>query len=120
MLTIYGIKNCSTMKKAFTALDEAGVAYEFFDYKKQEITTDTIQTWVNALGIDTVLNKRGTTWRKQSDETKEAATADESKAVALMAENPSMIKRPMLVGEVAGNAVLMAGFDAEKYVALGA
>lgn len=114
MYTIYGIKNCSTMKKAFNALDEAGHSYEFFDYKKQEIPADVIKAWVDELGIETVLNKRGTTWRKQDDETKAAAEADTSKAIALMAANPSMIKRPILQGD----GVLMAGFDAEKYASL--
>lgn len=114
MLTIYGIKNCSTMKKAFTALDDAGVTYEFFDYKKQDITPDTIRTWVDELGIDTVLNKRGTTWRKQPDDVKALADADVEKAIALMADHASMIKRPMLVGD----GVLMAGFDADKYADL--
>lgn len=113
MYTIYGIKNCSTMKKAFTALDEAGIAYEFFDYKKQDISTDKITEWVNELGIDVVLNKRGTTWRKQTDEVKAAADADVTKAISLMAANPSMIKRPVLEAE----NILLAGFDADKYAA---
>lgn len=114
MYTIYGIKNCSTMKKAFTALDEAGIAYEFFDYKKQDISTDKITEWVNELGIDVVLNKRGTTWRKQTDEIKAEADADVTKAISLMAANPSMIKRPVLEAK----NILLAGFDADKYVAL--
>lgn len=114
MYTIYGIKNCNTMKKAFTALDTVGIDYAFFDYKKQPIDTDTIAQWVETLGMDVVLNKRGTTWRKQTDEIKAEAEADQQKAIELMAANPSMIKRPMLQSE----SILMAGFDADKYAQL--
>ena len=74
-ITVYGIKSCSTMKKAFNKLDELGVSYEFHDYKKQGIDKDTVQRWVNALGVDKVLNKRGTTWRKLDDAQKQAADA---------------------------------------------
>lgn len=116
MYTIYGIKNCGTMKKAFTALEEAGVPYQFFDYKKQTIDTNTIQSWVDVLGIAVVLNKKGTTWRKQTDEVKQQAESDEAFAIQLMADNSSMIKRPILVN--AENNVLMAGFDADKYAQL--
>lgn len=118
MLTIYGIKNCSTMKKAFTALDEAGIEYTFFNYKTDDISPEKIGAWVEKLGLDVVLNKRGTTWRKQDDKVKATCDADVSKAIALMAANPSMIKRPMLEGEAGGKPILMAGFDASKYAEL--
>lgn len=102
------------MKKAFTALDDAGISYEFFDYKKQDISTDKITEWVNELGIEVVLNKRGTTWRKQTDEVKAEADADVTKAISLMAANPSMIKRPILEGK----NTLLAGFDIDNYAEL--
>ena len=82
-ITIYGIKSCSTMKKAFTKLEELGVSYDFHDYKKQGIDKPSVQRWVDALGIDKVLNKRGTTWRKLTDEQKQAADADINNAIDL-------------------------------------
>ena len=99
-ITIYGIKSCSTMKKAFTKLDELGVSYEFHDYKKQGIDKATVQRWVNELGIDKVLNKRGTTWRKLDDSQKQAADASIDTAIELLVENTSMIKRPIVEGSL--------------------
>lgn len=116
-ITIYGIKSCSTMKKAFTKLDELGVSYEFHDYKKQGIDKDTVQRWVDELGIDKVLNKRGTTWRKLDDSQKQAADADVDKAIDLLVENTSMIKRPIVEGQLADDSqsVLLCGFDAAEF-----
>lgn len=105
--TIYGIKACSTMKKAFNKLDELGVSYEFHDYKKQGIDSQQVKAWVDALGIDKVLNKRGTTWRKLSDEQKASADADVNTAIELLVANTSMIKRPIVQSE----GVLLCGFD---------
>lgn len=114
-ITIYGIKSCSTMKKAFTKLDELGVSYTFHDYKKQGIDKESVQRWVNELGIDKVLNKRGTTWRKLSDEQKQAADANVEVAIDLLVENTSMIKRPIVEGQLAdknqGEKILLCGFD---------
>ena len=116
-ITIYGIKSCSTMKKAFTKLDELGVNYDFHDYKKQGIDKDTIQRWVNELGIDKVLNKRGTTWRKLDDAQKQAADASVDNAIELLVENTSMIKRPIVEGQLADKdqAVLLCGFDETEF-----
>ena len=118
-LTIYGIKSCSTMKKAFTKLDELGVNYDFHDYKKQGIDKDTIQRWVNELGIDKVLNKRGTTWRKLEDAQKQAADSDVDNAIDLLIENTSMIKRPIVEGQLVdknnGQLILLCGFDAAEF-----
>ena len=116
-LTIYGIKSCSTMEKAFTKLDELGVNYDFHDYKKQGIDKDTIQRWVNELGIDKVLNKRGTTWRKLDDAQKQAADASVDNAIELLVENTSMIKRPIVEGQLADKdqAVLLCGFDETEF-----
>lgn len=118
-ITIYGIKSCSTMKKAFTKLDELGVSYDFHDYKKQGIDKESVQRWVNELGIDKVLNKRGTTWRKLTDEQKQAADSDVDNAIDLLIENTSMIKRPIVEGQLAdknnGQSILLCGFDEEVF-----
>ena len=120
-ITIYGIKSCSTMKKAFTKLDELGVSYDFHDYKKQGIDKESVQRWVNELGIDKVLNKRGTTWRKLTDEQKQAADANVNSAIDLLVENTSMIKRPIVEGQLAdknnGQPILLCGFDAAEFEA---
>ena len=112
-LTIYGIKSCSTMKKAFTKLDELGVSYNFHDYKKKGIDKETIQRWVDSLGIDKVLNKRGTTWRKLEDTQKQAAEANLDNAINLLVENTSMIKRPIVEGELTdkNKNILLCGYD---------
>ena len=118
-ITIYGIKSCSTMKKAFTKLDELGVSYDFHDYKKQGIDKETVQRWVDGLGIDKVLNKRGTTWRKLDDSQKQAADASVDKAIDLLVENTSMIKRPIVEGQLTGNdqdqMLLLCGFDESEF-----
>ena len=118
-LTIYGIKSCSTMKKAFTKLDELGVSYDFHDYKKQGIDKESVQRWVNELGIDKVLNKRGTTWRKLTNEQKQAADANIDTAIDLLIENTSMIKRPIVEGQLVdknnGQPLLLCGFDEEVF-----
>ncbi|NYR09324.1 Spx/MgsR family RNA polymerase-binding regulatory protein [Psychrobacter sp. BI730] len=118
-ITIYGIKSCSTMKKAFTKLNDLDVSYDFHDYKKQGIDKDTVQRWVNELGIDKVLNKRGTTWRKLDDSQKQAADASVDTAIDLLVENTSMIKRPIVEGQSADKdqdqAVLLCGFDEAEF-----
>ena len=120
-ITIYGIKSCSTMKKAFTKLDELGVNYDFHDYKKQGIDKESVQRWVNELGINKVLNKRGTTWRKLTDEQKQAADANIDTAIDLLIENTSMIKRPIVEGQLAdknnGQPILLCGFDEAEFEA---
>ena len=116
-ITIYGIKSCSTMKKAFTKLDELGVSYEFHDYKKQGIDKDSVKRWVDELGIDKVLNKRGTTWRKLDDSQKQAADASLDNAIDLLVENTSMIKRPIVEGELTdkNKNILLCGYDEAEF-----
>lgn len=114
-ITVYGIKSCSTMKKAFTKLEALGIDYQFHDYKKQGIDKQSVQRWVDELGIEKVLNKRGTTWRKLTEEQKAAADADVDKAIELLVENTSMIKRPIVEGETQGNKVLLCGFDEAEF-----
>lgn len=111
-VTIYGIKNCDTMQKAFKWLEARGVAYEFHDYKKAGVTTGQLTRWCDAAGWQTVLNRAGTTFRKLDDAEKRDLTQD--KAIALMAGQPSMIKRPVL--DVDGK--LEIGFKPERYAAL--
>tara|TARA_R110002051_G_scaffold59427_3_gene108956 strand:+ start:110 stop:481 length:372 start_codon:yes stop_codon:yes gene_type:complete len=116
-ITIYGIKSCSTMKKAFTKLDELGVNYDFHDYKKQGIDKESVQRWVDALGIDKVLNKRGTTWRKLDKEQKQAADSNVDKAIDLLIDNTSMIKRPIVEGELTdkNKPILLCGYDETEF-----
>lgn len=116
-ITIYGIKSCSTMKKAFNNLDELGVSYDFHDYKKQGINKEAVQRWVSDLGIDKVLNKRGTTWRKLEDSQKQAADDNVDAAIDLLVENTSMIKRPMVEGQLAdkNQEVLLCGFNEAEF-----
>ncbi|MDQ6971782.1 MAG: ArsC family reductase, partial [Mariprofundaceae bacterium] len=107
-----GIRNCDTMKKARRWLDDAGVAYEFHDYKKAGVDPVRLKQWCGQLGWEPLLNRRGTTWRKLDEAQKQ--DLDEARAIALMLEHPSMIKRPVL--DVDGRIEL--GFSAESYAAL--
>jgi len=108
-VTIYGIKNCDTMKKAFAWLDKTGVAYDFHDYKKAGITKGDLEKWCKVAGWETVLNRAGTTFRKLPDADKEGLT--ERKAIALMMAQPSMIKRPVLDD----GKRLLVGFKPDEY-----
>ncbi|MCJ8149058.1 ArsC family reductase [Shinella sedimenti] len=108
-VTIYGIKNCDTMKKARTWLDAKGVAYRFHDYKAEGIDAESLKRWVERLGWETVLNRSGTTFRALPDADKQGL--DAGKAIALMLAQPSMIKRPILDRDGA----LTAGFKPEIY-----
>lgn len=110
-LTIYGIKNCDTMKKARTWLDEHGVTYTFHDYKVSGIDADRLRRWATKAGWETLLNRSGTTFRKLTDAQK--SDLDERKAIALMVEQPSLIKRPVLE---MGDALLV-GFKPDAYQA---
>ena len=110
--TIYGIKNCDTMKKAFTWLEKHGIATDFHDYKTAGVTKAQLAQWCRAAGWETVLNRAGTTFRKLPDADRENLTA--AKAIALMTANPSMIKRPVVE---AGGAIEI-GFKPERYAAV--
>ena len=109
--TLYGIRNCDTMKKAWTWLDRAGVGYAFHDYKKQGIERSRLQAWVREVGWETLLNRSGTTFRKLPDADRQ--NLDAAKAIALMAAQPSMIKRPVLDHD----GKLLVGFRPEAYAA---
>ena len=108
-LTIFGIKNCDTMKKAMNWLDENGIDYHFHDYKKEGVPEQRLRQWLEALGWETVINKRGTTWRKLDDVVKESMNTE--KSVNLAMENSSVIKRPILQS----NDFILAGFKADEW-----
>ena len=108
-ITVYGIRNCDTMKKARAWLDGHGVAYAFHDYKSSGIERSQLEGWASQAGWETLLNRAGTTFRKLPDKDKEGL--NEKKAIALMIAQPSMIKRPVL--EVGGK--LVVGFKPEEY-----
>jgi arsenate reductase len=111
MTTIYGIPNCDTMKKARAWLADAGVAVDFHDYRKQGVDAALLTGWADKLGWERLLNRSGTTFRKLPDAVK--AGLDRGKALALMAANPSVIRRPVLdTGKV-----LLVGFDVQAYSA---
>jgi arsenate reductase len=108
-ITIYGIKNCDTMKKARSWLEARGVAYAFHDYKASGIDRATLARWVDEHGWETLLNRAGTTFRALPDADKQGL--DAGKAIALMLAQPSMIKRPVL--DLGGKTLV--GFKPEVY-----
>jgi len=108
-VTIFGIKNCDTMKKARAWLDSHAVAYSFHDYKSEGIAKDTLKSWSDELGWENLLNRAGTTFRKLPDAEKK--DLNERKALSLMLAQPSMIKRPVL--DISGK--LLIGFNPEIY-----
>jgi arsenate reductase (glutaredoxin) len=111
-VTIHGIKNCDTMKKAFVWLDTHGVAYDFHDYKKSGVTAAQLTRWCDAAGWEKVLNRAGPTFRNLPDADKQDLT--QAKAIALAMTNPSMIKRPVLEAD----GTIEIGFKPERYAAL--
>jgi arsenate reductase len=111
-ITIYGIKNCDTMKKARSWLEAHGVEYAFHDYKSAGIDRERLERWCKAVGWETLLNRAGTTFRKLPEEDRQGLDAD--KAIALMLEQPSMIKRPVLD---LGDGKLLVGFKPDTYSA---
>ena len=109
-MTIYGIPNCDTMKKARAWLEGHGVAYAFHDYKKAGIDRARLEAWSKKVGWETLLNRAGTTFRKLPEKDKQ--DVDAKKAIALMAAQPSLIKRPVLD---LGRGQLLVGFKPEIY-----
>lgn len=112
MIHLYGIPNCDTVKKARVWLDAQGHAYTFHDYKKEGAEPDRIASWIAAAGLDVVVNRKGTTFRALSDADK-ARAADAATAPALLAANPSVIKRPI----VEHDGGLLVGFKADEWAA---
>lgn len=113
MIHLYGIPNCDTVKKARTWLSEHGQAYQFHDFKKLGVPEDALGAWLTAVGWETLLNRKGTTWRALDDAVK-AAVTDSHSARAVMLEHPSTIKRPVVQWADGGVGV---GFTPESFAA---
>ncbi|MEM7377270.1 MAG: arsenate reductase [Pseudomonadota bacterium] len=110
-ITLYGIRNCDTVKKARAFLDAAGVAYTFHDFKKAGLSADVVERWLDEVPLERLVNRRGTTWRALSDAQRDALSADT--APALCAANPSLVKRPV----VQWGPRTTVGFDADSWTA---
>lgn len=93
MLVVYGIKNCDTVQRARQRLDEAGIAYRFHDFKTEGLSAAQAQRWIDTLGVEAVVNRKGTTWRKLDAATQTGLTV--ANAPALLAREPSLVKRPV-------------------------
>ena len=116
-ITLYGIPNCDTVKKARNWLDAHQVQYVFHDFKKAGVTKELIQGWLTGLSWEVLLNRKGTTWRKLDDATR-AGVVDAVSAMALMLENPSCIKRPVLDLGLHAAPRFHAGFNDAMYQSL--
>ncbi len=110
MITVYGIPNCDSVKKARAWLTAQGAVYSFHDFKKSGVPADALATWVKAVGRDKVLNRQGTTWRKL-DAATQAGVVDDASAMALLQAQPSLIKRPV----VCWADGITVGFDADTW-----
>jgi Spx/MgsR family transcriptional regulator len=114
MTTLYGIPNCDTVKRARTWLDEHGIAYTFHDFKKQGVPEAELDQWLKKTGWETLVNRRGTTWRKLDEATRNAVV-DTASARAVLLANPSLIKRPVV--NWGAKTGVTTGFDAEAWAA---
>lgn len=114
MIKIYGIKNCNSMKKAFDLLEALDLKYEFHDYKKQGIDAASVKQWLDQVGADVILNKKGTTWKKLSEAEQQDALASEENLIKTLTQHTSMIKRPVL--ETSQGYIV--GYDEAAYKAL--
>ena len=112
MITIYGIKNCDTCRKARKWLDAEGINHSYHDFREDGLDEKSLSAWVEAVGWETLLNHRGTTWRKLPEEDREGLTQDS--AAALMLKNPTLIKRPVF--DTGGT--YLVGFSAAEQMAL--
>lgn len=117
-IRLFGIPNCDTVKKARTWLEQQAIPFEFHNFKKDGLTQAQVEVWLQKIELDTVINRKGTTWRALSDEQKSHAN-DRDYAIALILENPSLVKRPVLQinGSEALHPVLHVGvgFNDQQY-----
>lgn len=113
-ITLYGIPNCDTVKKARAWLTEAQIAVQFHDFKKQGVPADLLAQWVVQLGWEALLNRKGTTWRKL-DPTVQAGVHNAASAQALMLAHPSVIKRPVVVWHPNSSHAVTVGFDVPTF-----
>ena len=112
MTTLYGISNCDTIKKAKDWLENNGVDYSFHDYRNSGIDAATLQLWCKDFGFEALLNRRSTTWRKLDESVK--SNINESKAIGIMQDNPTIIKRPVLIS----GKIKILGFNEAEYKTL--
>ncbi len=112
-ITLYGIPNCDSVKKARALLDSRGVAHVFHDYKKQGVPEAKLGQWIAAKGRDAILNRKGTTWRSL-DEAVKASVVDDESALRVMLANPSTIKRPVVEVNRFQTTTILVGFDAQE------
>ena len=115
-ITVFGIPNCDTVKKARTWLTTEGLPFEFHDFKKQGLTQVQVEAWLAHLSLDVLINRKGTTWRALSQEQQALAEHKEG-AISLMLANPSLIKRPVTVRKNAEGTTMMVSFKPELYQA---
>ena len=110
-MIIYGIKNCNTVKSALDWLKKKKIEFEFHDYKSKGVEETKLRQWCKQVGWESLVNKKGTTWR-QLDDKEKAKVTNESSAIKLMMEKASVIKRPLIES---GNKVVALGFDESDY-----
>ena len=116
MLTLYGISNCDTVRKAKKWLDAHQVDYRFHDFRKDGLTAADIESWQSQLGLEKLINKRGKTWRQLSDAEREMAENPNSQATELLLQYPALIKRPLLEGSLPeGSSICEVGFNETLY-----
>jgi len=109
MLTLYGIKNCDTVKKARRWLEDHGIDYQFQDFRQDGLEKKQLTNWVENLGWEAIVNKRSTTWRNLSE--KDKAVSTDPQAIKLLLANPTLIKRPV----VQKNKILLVGFKETEF-----
>ena len=113
MVHVYGIPNCNTVKKAIDWLQQHDVEYTFHNYKKEGVTKEKLENWIEMFGWEKLVNKKGTTWRKLPPEQQERIES-EKEAIAFMMENPSVIRRPVIEKD----NDLLIGFDPDEYTVI--
>ena len=109
MLTLYGIKNCDTVKKARRWLEDHGINYQFHDFRQDGLEQEQLQNWIKKLGWEALVNKRSTTWRNFSE--KEKTISNEQQAIKLLLANPTLIKRPV----VENKKIVLVGFKENEF-----
>jgi Spx/MgsR family transcriptional regulator len=115
-ITVYGIPNCDTVKKARTWLTEQGLEYVFHDFKKQGLPEPALNNWLQTMGWEVVVNRKGTSWRKLSPE-QQASISSAATARPFLLENPSLVKRPVIEWESAQGTHISVGFQPEAWLA---
>lgn len=116
-ITLYGIPNCDTVKKARVWLDENKIAFTFHNFKKDGLTSNIVEEWLTKLDLDTIINRKGTTWRALTEEQKQSANETPS-AIALILEFPSIIKRPVLTIQSQKEVHSSVGFKPELFTSI--